>query len=59
MIKIIMPKWHAYDSIPSSLNPTKYSQPFELVFFHVINLNFKGHKGSTTRIYYIIIYLLI
>jgi len=24
----------------------KYSQPFELVLFHIINLNIKCHKGS-------------
>jgi len=44
----------SYDSNPSPLNLIKYSQPFELLLFHVINLNFKCHKGSTTRIYYII-----
>jgi len=58
MIKIT-PKWYAYDSNPSPLNLTKYSQPYDLALFHVINLNIKCHKDSTTRIYKMIIYLLI
>jgi len=31
---------------PNSFHTTKYSQPFELVLFHVIHLRIKYHKGS-------------
>jgi len=31
---------------PSPLNITKYSQPLKLVFFHIIKVNIKCHKGS-------------
>jgi len=30
---------------PKSSQRTKYSQPFKLVLFHIINLNIKYHKG--------------
>jgi len=31
---------------PKSSHTIKYSQPFELVLFHVITINIKCHKGS-------------
>ena len=31
---------------PKSSHTTKYSQPFELVLFHVIHVSIKCHKGS-------------
>ena len=30
---------------PKSSHITKYSQPFELVLFHIINFSIKCHKG--------------
>jgi len=34
-----------------------YSQPFELVLFHLIQFTFNVIKAPTTRIYYLFIYL--
>ena len=31
---------------PKSSHITKYSQPFELVLFHIIHIRIKCHKGS-------------
>ena len=31
---------------PNSLHTIKYSQPFELVLFHVLHVRIKCHKGS-------------
>jgi len=30
---------------PKSFHTIKYSQPFDLVLFHIINLNIKYQKG--------------
>jgi len=47
----IIHKWHTQDSNPVPFIITKYSQPLELVLFHVISPNIKCHKSSITRIY--------
>ena len=38
--------WHTQDSNPSPFIIRKYSQPIELILFHVINPSIKCHKGS-------------
>jgi len=34
-----------------SSHTIKYFQPLDLVLFHIIKINIKSHKASTTRIY--------